>query len=159
MSPGSHRNGADWAIGAAVHSFHSSYTSSCTGNRYATHTKDTWFRVLLPTAVYMHSGNMARHFTSSSAPAPRSRRHRSTLRQLDRRALERDGWRTTLEFRENHARLDTGQLIDVEPFWMAEAERDGVVISVAARSESRAWSRLLAEARVSERDFFEVASA
>jgi hypothetical protein len=73
--------------------------------------------------------------------------------------LERAGWRTTLEFRENHVRLDNGQLIDVEPFWVAEAERDGVVIGASARSESRAWSRLQAQSRVEDRDFFEVASA
>jgi hypothetical protein len=102
---------------------------------------------------------MARPFTSSRTPAARSRRHRSTLRQLDRRALERAGWRTILEFRENHVRLGNGQLIDVEPFWMAEAERDGAVISASARSESRAWSRLQAQSRVDDRDFFEVASA
>jgi hypothetical protein len=102
---------------------------------------------------------MARPFTSSRTPATRRRRHRSTLQQLDRRALERAGWRTTLEFRENHVRLGNGQLIDVEPFWMAEAERDGVVICASARSESRSWSLLQAQSRVGDRDFFEVASA
>lgn len=85
---------------------------------------------------------MARPLISRTTSAPRRRWHRSTLRQLDRQALERVGWRTTLEFRENHVRLGDGQLIDVEPFWTAEAERDGVVISASARSESRAWSRL-----------------
>jgi hypothetical protein len=102
---------------------------------------------------------MARPFISSRTSAPRRRRHRSTLRQFDRRALERAGWRTTLEFRENHVRLGDGQLIDVEPFWTAEAERDGVVISASARSESRAWSRLQSRSRLSDRDFLKVASA
>jgi len=89
----------------------------------------------------------------------RRRQHRSTLRQIDRRALERDGWRTTLEFRENHVRLDSGQLVDVEPFWLAEAERDGAVISATARSESRVWSRLQVRSRGVDQDFFEDASA
>lgn len=120
--------------------------------------KDTRLRALLHTAANPHHGAMARPNTVRSAP-PRLRRHRSTLQQLNRRALERAGWRTTLEFRENHVRLGSGQLVDVEPFWVAEAERGGVVISVAARSESRAWSRLHAQSQVGDRDFSEVASA
>ena len=106
------------------------------------HTKNTWLWVLLPTATRAHSGGMARPLISRTTSAPQRRWHRSTLRQFDRQALERLGWRTTLEFRENHVRLGDGQLIDVEQFWTAEAERDGVVISASARSESRAWSRL-----------------
>jgi hypothetical protein len=78
---------------------------------------------------------------------------------MDRRALERAGWRTTLEFRENHARLDDGQLIDVEPMWVAEAERGGVVIDTVARSESRAWSQLRWRARQAAEEFSQVASA
>ena len=95
--------------------------------------------------------------TALTAPARgrrRRRQHRSMLRQLDRRALERAGWRTTLEFRENHVRLDSGQLVDVESLWLAEAERDGTVISATARSESRAWSRLERAAHAAAQDFF-----
>jgi len=94
-----------------------------------------------------------------SARTGRRRQHRSTLRQIDRRALERDGWRTTLEFRENHVRLDSGRLVEVEPFWLAEAERNGAVISAIARSESRVWSRLQARSRSADQDFQEDASA
>lgn len=86
-------------------------------------------------------------------PAPRLyRQHRATLRQLDRGALERAGWRTTLEFRENHVRSEDGCLLKVETVWVAEAERgqdsigDLDVLSVTARSESRAWAQLLTEA-------------
>ena len=83
------------------------------------------------------------------------RQHRTSLRQLDRAALERAGWRTTLEFRENHLRSETGELIEIETLWVAEAERpaasaadpDGVeVVRASARSESRAWARLFAAA-------------
>ena len=134
-------------------------------NWHESHTKVTGLRVLLPTGMGINNECMAQPLfarTASHVPVrePRRRRqHRSTLRQMDRRALERAGWRTKLEFRENHARLDDGQLIDVEPFWVAEAERDGIVICATARSESRAWSRLHAQSRVDGRDFFEVASA
>ncbi|MFT4774113.1 MAG: hypothetical protein ACI83Y_001642 [Candidatus Azotimanducaceae bacterium] len=71
-----------------------------------------------------------------------NRRHRSTLRQLDRWWLERTGWRTTLEFRENHSRSLEGRLLATEPMWVAEAELEGRVIAAIERSESRAWARL-----------------
>jgi hypothetical protein len=71
------------------------------------------------------------------------RRHRSTLRQLDRRWLERGGWRTTLEFRENHIRSIEGRLLGTESMWVAEAEFEGRVIAAIERSESRAWARLV----------------
>jgi hypothetical protein len=69
--------------------------------------------------------------------------HRSTLRQLDRRWLERAGWRTTLEFRENHIRSNGGRLLGTESMWVAEAEFEGRVIAATERSESRAWARLM----------------
>ena len=81
--------------------------------------------------------------------------HRTALRQLDRDALECQGWRTTLEFRENLVRSDAGQLVGVDSMWLAEAERDTggglVVLSACARSESRVWAKLLADARSSDR--------
>jgi hypothetical protein len=40
----------------------------------------------------------------------------------DRRVLERAGWRTLLEYRENHVRDDDGTLLAVVPRWTAEAE-------------------------------------
>lgn len=94
-----------------------------------------------------------------AGPPPRRahRQHRPSVRQLDRRALERAGWRTTLEFRENHLRSDEGRLVDVETVWVAEAERpisDGgsvEVVTATARSESRAWARLLAAAAALDR--------
>jgi hypothetical protein len=72
-----------------------------------------------------------------------NRGHRSTLRQLDRRWLERGGWRTTLEFRENHVRSIEGRLLETESMWVAEAEFEGRVIAAIERSESRAWARLV----------------
>ena len=98
-----------------------------------------------------HTDSPLRHSASGRA---RRQRHHGSRQPFDRWELERAGWRTTLEFRENHARLDDGQLIDVEPFWVAEAERDGIVICATARSESRAWSRLERVAHAAAQDFF-----
>lgn len=70
---------------------------------------------------------------------------------FDRRELERSGWRTTIEFRENLVRAHGGQLAHVEVEWRAEGERvcaDGeiqVVTAVGQRPAS-AWSRLRAAA-------------
>ena len=79
-----------------------------------------------------------------SAPARAGR----GLRSADRRRLERAGWRTTLEFRENHLRGEGGRLVQIESSWLAEAERiglDGVdVVCASARSESRAWAKVAA---------------
>lgn len=77
------------------------------------------------------------------------------MRQLDRDALERAGWRTTLDFKENHRRSFDGALLEVESMWVAEAEHvDGRdVITVSARSERRAWAELLARARARDRGF------
>ena len=43
------------------------------------------------------------------------RRHGVLLEPTDRRALERAGWRTTLDYRENHLRARDGQLLEVVP--------------------------------------------
>lgn len=55
------------------------------------------------------------------------------------------GWRTTLDYRENHVRGLDGQLLRVEPVWVAEAERfDGeVVVAMAEGSTAdEAWQQL-----------------
>ena len=81
-------------------------------------------------------------------PTTRPRRHGSVLEPADRRSLERAGWRTTLDYRENHVRGLDGRLLRVEPVWTAEAERfDGplVVASASGGSEAAAWSLLRAE--------------
>jgi hypothetical protein len=54
----------------------------------------------------------------------RQRQHGAILQQADRRELERAGWRTTLEFRENNVRGRDGRLLQVEEIWHAEAERE-----------------------------------
>ncbi len=69
----------------------------------------------------------------------------------DRRELERTGWRTTLEYRENHVRGRDGSLEHLERVWRAEGERvdpDGSthVVSASASSAAKAWSRLRTEA-------------
>jgi len=83
-----------------------------------------------------------RHSTS------RPRRHGVVLGPADRRLLERAGWRTTLDYRENHVRARDGRLLEVIPAWTAEAERfDGqlrFVTSVASTPEI-AWAQLRAD--------------
>lgn len=75
----------------------------------------------------------------------RPRRHGVILEPGDRRLLERAGWRTTLDYRENHVRGRDGKLLEVVPVWTAEAERfDGQVIvaSAAGTSAEEAWAEL-----------------
>jgi hypothetical protein len=67
------------------------------------------------------------------------------LEPSSRRRLERDGWRTTLDFRENHVRGLDGRLLRVEPIWIAEAERYDGHIEVASAEGStaeEAWEQL-----------------
>jgi hypothetical protein len=79
---------------------------------------------------------------------PRPRRHGVFLEPADRRALERAGWRTTLDYRENHVRGRDGRLLEVVPAWTAEAERfDGnlAFVSAVAGTADAAWALLRAE--------------
>jgi hypothetical protein len=81
----------------------------------------------------------------------RDRRH-GLLQPRPRRQLERDGWRTTLDFRENHVRGLDGRLLRVEPVWIAEAERfdDHVEVATAeGATADEAWRRLAAEVAAS----------
>lgn len=69
------------------------------------------------------------------------------LDQPDRRALERAGWRTTLEYRENHVRGRNGRLLEVVPHWVAEAERfdgTGTVVTASGETADEAWANLRA---------------
>jgi len=77
--------------------------------------------------------------------APRPRRHGVLVEPDDRRTLERAGWRTTLDYRENHLRARDGRLLEVAPTWTAEAERfDGevAVASAAGSTIEEAWALL-----------------
>jgi hypothetical protein len=76
-----------------------------------------------------------------------TRRHRPRVAQADRRALERAGWRTLLEYREDQARDGDGMLVGVVPTWVAEAERGDVVVSVIARHLELVWGDLRAAVR------------
>jgi len=87
----------------------------------------------------------------------RQRQHGAVLAQPDRRELERAGWRTTLEFRENNVRGRDGRLLQVEEIWHAEAERDssersrGVdFIHATAESVDEAWSKLRRQAELAD---------
>ncbi|MEP1124976.1 MAG: hypothetical protein ABJH68_13920 [Ilumatobacter sp.] len=82
---------------------------------------------------------------SRHAVAPRRRDARR--QPFDRRELERRGWRTTLEYRENHRRDPSGLLVTVDAEWCAEGERtgaDGGVVAVMSSgpSPAAAWRRL-----------------
>jgi hypothetical protein len=77
--------------------------------------------------------------------ARRPRRHGVLVQPEDRRALERAGWRTTLDYRENHLRARDGRLLEVAPTWTAEAERfdgDVSVASATGATVEEAWARL-----------------
>jgi hypothetical protein len=96
----------------------------------------------------------------------RQRRHGAILQQADRRELERAGWRTTLEFRENNVRGRDGRLLQVEEIWHAEAERDraqrtaadlshgadrGVdFVHATAESVDEVWSKLRRQAELAD---------
>lgn len=70
------------------------------------------------------------------------------LQPADRRDLERAGWRTTLDYRENHVRSLDGRLLRVEAVWVAAAERYDGELSVAAAegaTAEEAWARLREE--------------
>jgi hypothetical protein len=72
----------------------------------------------------MISGMAGRALPTPRQRLLRQRQHGAILQQPDRRELERAGWRTTLEFRENNVRGRDGRLLQVEEIWHAEAERD-----------------------------------
>jgi hypothetical protein len=76
------------------------------------------------------------------------RRHGVIVEPADRRELERAGWRTTLDYREDHVRSRDGRLLETTPTWTAEAERfDGQLAfaSAAAPTAEQAWALLRAE--------------
>ena len=70
------------------------------------------------------------------------------MQPVERRDLERSGWRTTLDYRENHVRGLDGRLLRIEPVWIAEAERyDGEIAVASAEAETadEAWAQLRAD--------------
>ena len=111
------------------------------------HSQITGCRHLRSTGTAVHTVTM----TVRRPLRPRGRRWHLALQEPDRRALERAGWRTTLDYCENHTRSHDGMLVDLERRWRAEAERtDGEVIvaSVSAQSAAVAWARLRAQVLV-----------
>ncbi len=80
------------------------------------------------------------------------------MAQNDRREMERSGWRTTLEFRENNVRGRDGRLLQVEEIWHAEAERDtgdranrgAGFVQATAESVDEAWSKLRRQAELAD---------
>ncbi len=70
----------------------------------------------------------------------------------DRRELEAAGWRTTLEYRENHVRGRDGRLRQLRVVWYAEAERaragghGPAVVTAVATTPDLAWARLRTQA-------------
>lgn len=102
--------------------------------------------------------------SSSGSGVRRHRRNGMSSRQADRRSLELDGWRTTLDYRENHRRGRDGRLLAVSALWCAEAERvpaplrarDGTarggidVIWATADTADGAWAQLRLEAELAD---------
>ncbi len=83
--------------------------------------------------------------------APRPLRRRASAEADDRSLLERTGWRTTLDYRENHRRDLDGVLTEVDPRWRGDAERSGpngnvIVFSAVGPTPSAVWRRLRMEA-------------
>lgn len=77
------------------------------------------------------------------------RRQHGAIQHVDRRQLERAGWRTTLEYRENHVRGRDGRLRQLHVEWHAVAERSALgsdraplVITASGSTVDKAWSRL-----------------
>jgi hypothetical protein len=92
----------------------------------------------------LHSGPMA--IREHSSPS-RRRRHQDRIDRSDRHTLERAGWRTLLEYRENHVRTPNGRLMALVPEWIAEAEMNGdspAVLMATAQSAGEAWAVLRA---------------
>lgn len=62
------------------------------------------------------------------------------VRERRRRALEAAGWRTWLNYRENHRRDASGCLVAIDERWVVELEHaDGRSLTVEASSASVAW--------------------
>ena len=85
------------------------------------------------------------------------RREHGATQHADRRQLEREGWRTTLEYRENHARGRDGRLRHVHVEWQAVAERSTLgdrraprVITASGSTLDKAWSRLRLAAELAD---------
>lgn len=78
------------------------------------------------------------------------RPRRPAVEHHDRHALERAGWRTLLEFRENVVRDRDGALVAVDPLWVGEAERHGcasrrtrvVVATASGPTPDAVWAEL-----------------
>ena len=87
--------------------------------------------------------------------SPGLRRRHGTGRPRDRRVLESDGWRTTLEYRENHVRGRDGRLRQLQVEWHAVGERAVgddplVVISATGSTVGEVWSQLRLQAELAD---------
>ena len=85
----------------------------------------------------------------------RYRRQHGALLPTDRQELEQAGWRTTLEYRENHVRGRDGRLAHVQVVWQAEAEFDRdravpLVVTATASTTDKVWSRLRTQAELAD---------
>jgi hypothetical protein len=101
----------------------------------------------------MINGTAGRALPTPRQRLLRQRQHGAILQQADRRELERAGWRTTLEFRENNVRARDGRLLRVEERWgRADGHQElGVdVIHATAESADEVWSKLRLEAELAD---------
>jgi hypothetical protein len=88
----------------------------------------------------------------AAVPPGIGRRQHGAEPHGDRGELERTGWRTTLEYRENHVRERDGRLRLLRVEWRAEAERPmstggaPIVIWASGSTLDKVWSRLRSQA-------------
>lgn len=81
------------------------------------------------------------------------RQHGPVIGPPARRHLEREGWRTSIEFCEQHHRSLSGQLLRIDEIWTAQAERfDGSVARAVAQGHDpdAAWDALAERVRVGD---------
>ncbi len=85
----------------------------------------------------------------------RFNRQHGAEQPTDRCELERAGWRTTLEYRENHSRGRDGRLQHLQVEWFAVAERESggdgpTVVTATGSTVDKVWSRLRTQAEVAD---------
>jgi hypothetical protein len=105
--------------------------------------------MLVPATPPTHPAPRTPPIAAAPTGRRRPRRHGDLLAQPHRRALERSGWRTFLVYRENHVRAWDGTLLEVQPTWVAEAERAdragtarAGAVQVSAPTADEAWALL-----------------
>lgn len=106
-------------------------------------------------ALWHLTGDLVHHGAMGRRERYRYNRQHGAVQPADRRELEQAGWRTTLEYRENHVRGRDGRLTHVQVVWTAEAEFDHdrptpMVVSATASTVDKVWSRLRTQVELAD---------